>query len=414
MYKNMEGSKMKKSLLMTGILSLIVAIALFAGCAFNQEPSPEDGVLVQFTIGGDQFASKTIVPPDLSMDIKKFVLKGWGPGLNPVDDYDTPSFESPVDPDLNDEATVVEFLYPGDYFIVVEAYNNVDSDDPGAVLIGEGFPDPNPFTIEPVVMQRIPITVKPVVGDGDASFTVVWPSEATDNLGAVPDITIEIFDLASPPNTLPGFPDSFSGYERIEDPPGTFKDKKTFTSTLSTGYYRVVIKMLDASSNLLWSTHEALRIINGETSIFSVELDEDLKKFFVVDIDTSMDNPLNIAFKIDGDADGTEEIPQDFDHTTGEYYNVNQGTDITIVADVTDENAVPVLIAFYDFNWYLNGYGNSIKWTGGKTPTSGFDSRSTITIGSTLNPGVYSINLEVKIDNIVSTETVNLKILPAL
>jgi hypothetical protein len=397
----MEGSKMKKSLLLWGILSLILVIALLAGCAVNQQTAPEDGVLVQFNLGGDEFASKTILP-DEPMDIQKFVVKGWGPGLAITAD---PSFRAEVNPDVDDQATVVEFLSPGDYFIVVEAYNGPDPDT--AFVIGQGFPNDDPvnrYPILPVKFQTIPITVRPVIGLGAADFTVVWPLDA---LSTEPEITVEIKEID---NTVveSGF---FGAESTIEYPPGSgvSKDKKSYTSgDLNNGYYRVVINMYDnvAHDYLLWSTHEAMRIAANTTSTFIVELVEELNAFVEIDITTDMQDPLNIAFQIDG---------QPYDPESGQYYEFTEGTDITILASVTDSNGDPVLLYHSEYSWWLNGNGQSIL-LGGYTPESGGlpASESQITLGSGFPAGIWSINLEAVKGNLVASETIKLKILPAL
>jgi len=392
---------MKKSLLLSGILSLILVIALLAGCAINQETAPEDGVLVQFSIGGDEFASKTILP-DEPMDIELFSVKGWGPGLDP--ETADPSFEAEVDPDQNNQATVVEFLSPGDYFIVVEAYNGLNTDSD--FVIGKGFPNDDPinrYPILPVKYQTIPITVRPVVGVGTADFTVVWPLDA---LSTEPEITIEIKEID---NTVVES-GSFDAESEIEYPPGLgySKDAKSYTSgDLENGYYRVIINMYEDSSlaKLLWSTHEAMRIAANTTSTFIVELVEELNAFVEIDIATNMEDPLNIAFQIDG---------QPYDPESGQYYEFTEGTDITILAEVTDSDGVPVLLYHSQYTWWLNGNGASITLSGYTPVSPDTASQSQITVGSGLPPGIWSINLEAVKGNIVASETIKLKVLPAL
>jgi hypothetical protein len=370
---------MKKKIIFTGILSLIAVLVLVFGCAIEKPAVNEEETLVAFNIGQDMLSAKTIIP-NQPMDITQYVVKWWKVGTDTTG-VDPPSSQiKTVNLAENQTSAFVWIvLTPGEYIFKVEGNNK------NGFQIGAGYPNPDnplePVVIYPATPKQIFITIKPLDGSGTLYAEVTWPGVDFGDL--VPAVVATITPLGGNPTDAVDIPLSVDMVNEIA----------TATETgLDDGYYRFYIKMIEfGTTNILWSTWDALRIIEADTSQAIYELTDALNALVAVQIDEDLNNPLKIVFEVNGIVyDGT-----DVDHTLPVPFTITQGESLEIIARPYDSElydpANPNIgrVAVSSFEWYKRG---TYTLTG--NPESILSpSYSIVTVGSGDNPGYYWIDL---------------------
>lgn len=366
---------MKKSLLLLGILSIALIAALITGCALEQATAPEDGAVVTFSIGKGDFTAKTILPEE-TMEIANYRVTAYLTSdlVNPVIDEIIPYAGTTV--------TVVKLLSPGEYSFKVEAFNTTP------FLIGEGFYNDDPAATVVIVptdtIVNIPITVRPVVGTGTFDLTVEWPSVDFGTVTPAVDVTITGESGQDPPVNIVDAPATIAG-----------RNATYSNDTLENGYYRVLLVMRDSiTDGILWSTIDALRIIDGDESPVKYTLEKEFDEVVAVDIDSELQNPFNIVMRVDGVDYTSDTLP--------DYFFIASGENITIRAFPRDAVTNASLSAD-TYEWYLNGIQ---PLTSVEDDVDPVDQWSQVSVGSGLSAGVWYVNMLVKIGDVFVSETV--------
>jgi hypothetical protein len=194
------------------------------------------------------------------------------------------------------------------------------------------------------------ITVTPLEGDGILDVSVIWPEGV---------ITSPVIAGTLTP--------AGGSAETAAFVYGTDGVSAGYTQTLASGYYMLSIQLYDGEK-MLWGTIEAVRIISGELSEKTYTLVKDVNSGGLeLEIITEMENPIEITF-----SGALELLPS--------------GSNMTVFASTSE----PV----DSYQWYLKG-----------TPING-ETSDTITIGETLEPGTYWLDLVVVKGSILSSQGV--------
>lgn len=376
---------MKKQIIFTVILSLIAVLVLVFGCAIEQPAVDEEETVVAFTIGQEMMGAKTILPGEV-VDITTYKILWWTeeqsetepptPPTEPIEgQYKT------VKATTDTTTTVILLLFPGKYWFKVEGYNSTP------FKVGEGYFNDDSealYTVVPKKIQSIPITVRPLTGDGKLNVTVKWPDVDFDG------ITPEVSATITPVTGDTPIEASFTLNPNFPDPDA--RDATYQNEQIPAGYYRFFIQLVDPDPDpdvegeepeILWSTIEALRIIEDDTSSTTYELKEELNAIGLVEITEEMDNPLTIHFEIGIGSDLTSYWP---DELPVDPFETTQGTNLTIIARPYDKDGNRVAVE--SFEWYKYG-------TVPLTASSKIDypSYSTLNFGSGETIGYYWVNL---------------------
>jgi len=383
---------MKKSLLLSGILSLVVAIALLAGCAFEQPASDEEAI-VEVTIVQDMFSTKTIEPVN-SMDITEYLLK-W-------DTISPPAANTKTVTPTGGTTTVYLLLSPGEtYYFQIEGYN-LDGDKIGASTI-EG---PIEFGPGSKVAQQVSLTIEPIVGTGNLEVTVDWSTVDLGSYVLDAEVFLDIFDSSvtdfttTPLHSFTADPDAGATAatvknETTDDPP--------VADPIDNGYYKCIIKMVDESDGaLLWTAIDALRIVADDfisTETYNL-VQGYLDALVAVKVDENMQDPLDIELRV-------------VDDTANTYYYAD---DTLPVFTISKENGSALVVEAWpidrsttqstsvdSFEWYLDGTIDATAWKDSEDLAISF-SRYRIPSGS-FNIGSYSLSVLVKKDGTLSSRT---------
>jgi len=337
---------MKKSLILTSIL-FYIALGLFLviGCSINQD-AQEEGDLV-LNIAARDMNTKTIVP-ELEMTVVSYDVQGIGPEGQTFEHLNvTPG-----------EAVFQSGLRPGTWTITVKAKNS----DP--TVIGEGS---TVVEILPGKINQATVIVYPVVGIGTLDVTITWPNypdgpSIMDNPQLVSNLTF-----------VDGEPQSINFIVAADKLSANYNN-----NNLTNGYYKLSIMLYEGDTsvpeNKVWGTVEAARIIAGQISSKTYSLKGEIGLGFVeITVEEELENPLTISF-------------------SGSRRFLLQGNNMDITATVTDENGNSITPDSYE--WYLDG-----DLLTGETD-------NTITIGDSLAPDTYYLDLVVTKGNIISSSTI--------
>jgi hypothetical protein len=379
---------MKRKFLLGGILAVIVSIAIIAGCAI-EKPAGDEEAIVEITINQDMFTAKTIVPPDITMKIDRYVLKWWlttAPGT--VDSKNV----TPVGP----STTVYLLLAPGEYKFEVEGWN--DTDTGADYPIGKGSSPP--VTLVPKIQQPINITIEPVIGSGNYSITVNWTQVDYDFGGT---LYVDIWEKDATNFDKVTNSTQWLDQYSIEQPFTDATDPKLVTlskSDLQNGYYKCIITMTNDTDTRLWSTIDALRIVSDYTSEETYTLKRQLDALVAVNITEDLQNPLKIDLWV-VDKDGTAGP-----HGNGWWYSTDDLPEFFMITNTPNTNldvwAYPVDAATNlsptvdKFEWYLDVLNmlTPVEEVLISTGTNVHESYSRVTqAGNGLNVGSYSLSV---------------------
>jgi len=337
---------MVKSIILKSILFLLVfGLFLIIGCSINQE-AQEEGDLV-LNIAARDMNTKTILP-ELEMTVATYDVKGTGPEGQTFEHLNV----------IPGEAVVQSGLRPGTWTITVKAKNS----DP--TIIGEGS---TVVEILPGKINQATVIVYPAVGVGTLDLTITWPNYPVG------------VSIMNGPQIVSTLTPVDGGPESIDFEVATDKLSASYTNdNLSNGYYKLSIMLYEGDTskpeNKVWGTVEAARIIAGQTSSKTYSLKDEIGLGFVeITVKEELENPLTVTF-------------------SGSSRFLLQGNNMTITATVTDENGNSITPDSYE--WYLDG------------ELLINETDNTITIGESLAPDTYYLDLVVTKGNIISSSTV--------
>lgn len=264
-------------------------------------------------------ASRSLVP-EISMDADSYQISGLGPDDNVLNLI------------TSQTQNIIDELLTGDWFIVVEALNS-DGD-----IIGHGSGN---IAVQGGTTVSAHISVTPLEGFGTMGLTVFWNTEDV----ADPVISARLIPTSGSDITV-----SFGSITTE-----TTLSTATSDTSLATGYYTLVIQLLDSDTIIMGSV-EAVRIIADQTSSGSFDFTEvnSIGGTIDIEIDVDMENPIELNLT------GTEET-------------LTEGSSMSVTVSAPSETTS---IAY---QWYING--------------SSEGSGSTVSIGSTLSQGYYRLDV---------------------
>lgn len=181
------------------------------------------------------------------------------------------------------------------------------------------------------------ILVIPLPGTGSLDLSILWE-------------TIDVADPVISANLIPSsggaVPLTFS-----ESTPGI----AVAASTLDAGYYTLILQLLDRDT-VVMGTAETVRIVTDQTTSGSFDFSDvnSLDGSIDIDIDVDLNEPIDITL-------------------SGTLASIIAGESMTVTASSPTETET------VSYNWYLNG--------------SPLGSGSTLSVGSTLNPGIYRLDI---------------------
>lgn len=256
---------MKKNVLKALTCAAIAAVLLSA-CGLA--PLSDSGTLVMKLSSQPLLTVKTIVP-NLDMEPAYYDVFGEGPG--------TATFEQLG---LTDETVIQASLIPGEWIIIVKAYNG---DEP-ATQIGYGTAT---VTILAGAVSDVTIVVEPLSGVGQLSVRVTWPE------GVLIDPMVEgtLTPASGPGVSFTNATDDLSA--------SYLSPALTDIAALPTGYYTLALWLSTGRADgtgrdTVWGAVEAVRIVAGQLSATLFELVEDVNRGGIV-IQNEFDNPFDVT-----------------------------------------------------------------------------------------------------------------------
>ncbi len=268
------------------VLACIMSLS-FTGCGKSSEKQGAGGLLLKMS----QSSGKKTLLPDISMDIVSYEITGSGPGSETFTTTITSGFQA-----------VIDHLLPGSWTVSVNA-RNIDT-----TIIGTGSAA---VTVIAGATATAEITVSPIDGDGTLDLTLQWNFTSI----ATPVIEAQLVPTEGSTQTL-HFTVSGSG------------NTATHSSSVPSGYYTLVVKLLDGEA-LASGSVEVVRVVDSETTAgnyqFS-EMDPDFGRL-QVNITNEMADPIDVTMSGQSDEmsdDGTMvilgSVPPDTGNVTYVWY----------------------------------------------------------------------------------------------
>lgn len=212
-------------------------------------------------------------------------------------------------------------------------------------LVGEGSTTVSIVSGETTTAS---VSITPLPGNGYLGLNVSWPAGVLENPAVAGTVTPTGGTAQNISFSMAG--DGLSA---------------SYGDSLSAGYYQVSIQLTD-NGTVMWGRNVAARIVRGGSSVENYALVEDVNKGgLTLTINETMEQPVNITM-------------------SGAVESLTQGESMTVSAS-TDQ-------AVSSYQWYLQGQ----ELTG--------ETGSSITIGSSLSPGNYYLDLVVKTSSVYSSE----------
>jgi len=322
---------MKRKMIYGGIIALIAAIALAAGCATNH-PATDEEAAIEVTIQQAMVGAKTI-EPDIVMDITKYVVSWWPDG-NPG-----AAQTKEVTPAPNGTPTKFYlFLTTGMYNFKIDGFNAADPSAIGSGSYG-------PISVKPKATTPVDIVVTPVSGSGNIAITVDWSAYAPNDLNAYVTATLYGPNDATLSTPLRTFTAN----------PGLMEKVANVTGSYTNGYYKCVIQMrYDSNDALIWSTIDALRIVADYTSTETYFLNAQLKGVVSGGVTEDLQNPLNITLEVAASTGSGVYYASD---PLPEFFAVNEGTNLVVWAypRIPDGTQGGSTTEVASFEWYIDG-----------------------------------------------------------
>jgi hypothetical protein len=226
----------------------------------------------------------------------------------------------------------------------------VEAKNADGVIIADGTSSPLEITGENTTDATV--IVDPLDGEGTFNLTVSW--DPVDFPGSSPEITATLTPVEGSPLELI-FTD------------GT--NSKYHTGTYTRGYYDLNISATAGSYTSYF--YEAVRIIAGQTTSALINI-ENQEGELILEIISDLENPIEIGF--DGVVDP-----------------LILGSEMTVTAVTLPSNVET-------YQWMLN-----------YSPLAG-ETGPSVTLGSDLEVGTYTLTVRVTLGNIISSESVTFEV----
>jgi len=209
----------------------------------------------------------------------------------------------------------------------------IDAMNIDGLLIGRSSSDVTVIGGQTIAVK---MTVTPLEGNGDLDLTVFWDTADVAN----PNVNATLL-----PSAGPGISLVFT-----ESVPGTSNS----ATTLSTGYYTLILQLLDTDTVVMGAV-ETVRIVADQTTSGIFDFTEVNGVGTIdIEIDVDLDNPIEVAL-------------------AGTLDTMVVGDSMTVTA------SAPLETEIITYSWYVNG--------------SPAGNGETLAFGSTLNPGVYRLDV---------------------
>ena len=248
-----------------GLLAIILLIAFTASCEnalLNQLNGGDTGSDESAETGGitillASLRAQNLLAPDLDMSVASLTVSGSGPFQE--------SFTETIG--ASDSSYSKNDLVAGEWTITVEAINATSQ------IVGRGSAT---VTVEPGATVQETIDVRPLPADGTLDVAINWPNLTVD------DATVAGTLVASD-ETERTLTFDVSG------------NSASYTGSLPSGYYDLFID-LSGTNNRSWTHYVAVRIVEGQTTSGSLDLQlnqESGNLELIVTVDLL--NPVDIA-----------------------------------------------------------------------------------------------------------------------
>jgi hypothetical protein len=300
---------------------LILCLLAFLSCQNPLAPAGKGGDSVEgygtLIVMINASVAQTLLPP-IDMKPAGYLISGNGPEGST---FSQPSTGSPV--------TIAKLNY-GSWLVTVEALNAAGT------VIGRGEQ-----TVAVLTGQNasVSVSVKPLDGYGTLNVTVIWDQASV----GIPRINAQLVPVAGSTVDL--------GFDYSTTPgTGTYS-----SSTIPTGYYSLVLQLLD-NEVLVMGAVETVRVVKDQTTSGSYDFQQvnSIGGQIIVNIAPAMSNPISVTL-------------------SGQNTQVAQGSSMTVTASVPADAGNVVC------TWYINGVS---KATG-----------QSFTVDSTLLPGHYRLDV---------------------
>jgi hypothetical protein len=254
--------------------------------------------------------------PDLDMTPAGYTVAGSGPGGR----------------NFNENTAALSVTIPvhfGDWTVTVDALNA------DGVIIGRGQ---GIVTVHSGQNHSLGIVVVPLDGYGTLDLTVQWTEADVD----IPSIEAQLIPPAGAAIDL-GFTIQAGGTADYN------------SSTIPTGYYTLVLKLMD-NDILVMGAVETVRIIKDQTTSGQFDFLEinDPPGSITINITPELNDPIDVAL-------------------SGQVDEIDAGGSMTVTA------SVPADVGNVVYAWYINGESMTIG--------------DTYTFGSDLDPGIYRLDV---------------------
>jgi hypothetical protein len=188
-------------------------------------------------------------------------------------------------------------------------------------------------------------------GETVTAYIAVTPLEGTGTLDL--SVTWETADVVNPVVSAKLITDS--GAETILAFSSSASGSSSCSTTISTGYYTLILQLLDTETVVMGSV-ETVRIVADQTTYGTFDFTEvnSIGGTIDIEIDVDMENPIEVSLS------GTVET-------------LPMGSSMSITA------SAPLETISVSYFWYVNGSSAGIG--------------STQSIGSTLSPGIYRLDV---------------------
>lgn len=270
---------------MLKVLSLFLVV-FFLSCSEKSENEKDFGKLSLKLSQNTKI--KTLVP-EINMEISSYDVSGIGP------------LGSTFQLNSTTENIEVDDLIVGDWNVVVNALNS------NSQVIGTASAN---ISIVAAVTNSLQLSVVPVEGTGQLNLEVNW------NTGSVQNPTIESELIATD-----GSPIALNF--------NLVNQQATYSNiSIATGYYTLVIKLMD-NNQLAMGAVEIIRIVNNAETAGSYNFEGGNGKLDI-NVTPDMAEPIEITL-------------------TGQQISINEGETMSLVASVSEEAGNVTYI------WYING-----------------------------------------------------------
>ncbi len=276
---------------MKQISSILLTAVIFSGCFYQPDKGDESGGTILMNLSMTQSPGRTLLP-NIDMEPASYNITGNGPN--------GAAFNISTD----QETAEISGLDFGNWSILVDALNIEGT------IIGRGTATATVSVGQTTVVN---ITVTPLDGVGSLDLTILWNTGDLEN----PSIEAQLISAQGTPMDLPF---------QVTGNTGIYQG-----SSIPTGYYTLVVKLLD-SGILTMGAVEVVRIVYEETTQGTFEFYNINKPggTIQVNIDLQMADPIDVTI-------------------SGQLNEIASNESMTVTASVPPDTGNVVYV------WYING-----------------------------------------------------------